>query len=394
MSRNMIGHGLLLTCLVLLAVLGSASSVFAFENAREVSSAQRQSTISSTWNIVRSANAGSQNELKGVDALSATNMWAVGDYHPPAPSLAKTLAEHWNGTRWCVYPTPNLGVADYLNSVTMISSNDVWAVGNYFNSKSVSFPLIEHWNGKSWKIVTGLVAGAPTGTTLYSVTAIDHDNVWAVGQRLNGNGIFQTLIEHWNGTQWKIVPSPNIGTGNNTLFGVTALSSTNAWAVGVYDAGSLVVHWNGKLWQVVPSPASSGAANILTAVTAIAANDIWAVGNYNGTTLTEHWNGKSWSIITSPNVAQSFNFLFSIAAKNRDSIWAVGYFYNDTTPDRTLILHWNGTNWRIVSSPNASNDWNQLFGVTAVSNGTATAVGYYFDTTITTKTLVESNRQL
>jgi hypothetical protein len=42
----------------------------------------------------------------------------------------------------------------------------------------------------------------------------------------------QSLIEHWNGTNWKVVPSPNPGTGGDHPPAVKAISSISAWAVG------------------------------------------------------------------------------------------------------------------------------------------------------------------
>lgn len=59
-------------------------------------------------------------------------------------------------------------------------------------------------------------------------------------QRLGGRLLLkgtasQTLVEHWNGKTWKVQPSPNPGKGT-LLFGVAATSSTNAWAVGYYNA--------------------------------------------------------------------------------------------------------------------------------------------------------------
>jgi hypothetical protein len=43
-----------------------------------------------------------------------------------------------------------------------------------------------------------------------------------------------TLVEHWNGTAWTQVPSPN-PSGDNELDGVAATSASNAWAVGFYS---------------------------------------------------------------------------------------------------------------------------------------------------------------
>ncbi len=60
--------------------------------------------------------------------------------------------------------------------------------------------------------------------------------------------------ENWTGTQ-----PPDPGTETNKLFGVAILAGCDAWAVGD-DRGSdnvtrtLIEHWNGSSWKVVASP--------------------------------------------------------------------------------------------------------------------------------------------
>ena len=135
--------------------------------------------------------------------------------------------------------------------------------------------------------------------------------MWAVGYYYNG-GIYQTLVEHWNGTSWSVVSSPNPGTDDNYLSGVAAVSANDVWAVGYYDNGSgasqtLVEHWNGTAWSVVPSPNAGTSYNYLNGVAAVSASDVWAVGYYGiggstNQTLVEHWDGTAWSVVSSPNV--------------------------------------------------------------------------------------------
>ena len=59
-------------------------------------------------------------------------------------------------------------------------------------------------------------------------------------------------------------------------------------------------------------------------MTILAANDAWAVGHVNDQTLTIHWNGTAWSIIPSPNPGISFNNLAAVAAIAPNDVWAVG----------------------------------------------------------------------
>ena len=181
---------------------------------------------------------------------------------------------------------------------------------------------------------------------------------------------------------WRSMPSPNVGTSTNFLNGVAAISTNNVWTVGSYGNGNggftLVEHWDGAHWKVVASPNINGSvSNSLSGVVAIAANNIWAVGSYNNAsnlqqTLIEHWNGKSWSIVSSPNVASQFNVLTAISAVSAKDIWVVGN-YSGLQGYHTLIEHWNGKSWSIVSSP--SPQGGQLTGVTAIASNNVWAVG-------------------
>jgi hypothetical protein len=166
-----------------------------------------------------------------------------------------------------------------------------------------------------------LVVSSPNLTNdnqLYATTAVSASDVWAVGYGYNAAAVQSTLVEHWNGTAWSIVPSPNPGTSTrcgagysgSALTGAAKVSSINVWAVG-YICGlqskTLTEHWNGSKWSFVSSPNESGAdASTLVSVAAISSNDVWAVGNYKvlsqyqWDTLIEHWDGTKWSKVSSP----------------------------------------------------------------------------------------------
>ena len=64
-------------------------------------------------------------------------------------------------------------------------------------------------------------------------------DAWAVGAA-NVGGVYQTLIEHWNGRAWSVVPSPNPSATQQGLDSVSVLSARDAWAVGNFYAGGEV----------------------------------------------------------------------------------------------------------------------------------------------------------
>jgi len=72
------------------------------------------------------------------------------------------------------------------------------------------------------------------------VSAVSATNAWAVGERDSNSFVRRTLIAHFAGGKWSVVSSPNSGTGANRLFGVTTPTGTNVWAVGsaVHPIGS------------------------------------------------------------------------------------------------------------------------------------------------------------
>jgi hypothetical protein len=144
---------------------------------------------------------------------------------------------------------------------------------------------------------------------LEGVKALAPNNVWAVGyytKDVNSTRPALTLIEHYDGTSWKIVPSPNVGPNSvyqsNQLYGITAVSANDVWAFGSYFAqsgsgeqGTLVEHWDGTSWKIVPSPNpanSSFVVDILFGGTVIPTGDVLLVGNEFGSTLVLNATGQ------------------------------------------------------------------------------------------------------
>jgi hypothetical protein len=210
--------------------------------------------------------------------------------------------------------------------------------------------------------------------------------VWAVGGYSDG-GAGWTLIEHWDGSSWSIVPSPNPSQRSNSLSGVHAVTSANVWAVGMADIGRsattpapLIERWHAGTWHTVKSPAINSPAAGLVAVGAKGPSHVWAVGNfYDSTvslrrTLTEEFIGGKWVVVPSPNAGTAENELWSVTADFNGTVWAVGDAWaSHTGPLNTLAMRWDGASWTIVPSASPGVR-NQLMGATMVGT-TLWAVG-------------------
>src|SRR5437879_11148703 len=164
------------------------------------------------------------------------------------------------------------------------------------------------------------------------------------------------LVAHGaSGADWTLINSPNANNQANELHGISAAADNDAWAVGTAYADNtftksktLIEHWDGTHWSVVKSPNTSASINILEAVAAVTTNDVWAVGigitGFSTTPLIEHWNGTAWSIIANPGT--SVGGLAGVAAASANDIWAVGTGRNGHGA-RTLTPPWHGSAWPV-----------------------------------------------
>src|SRR5260370_20564341 len=144
---------------------------------------------------------------------------------------------------------------------------------------------------------------APSNTNvLASVTCTSASDCEAVGHFAVGI-FFQTLVEHWDGNGWTVISSPNpTPNDDNVLNWITCNSASDCLAVGYFNAGdvnhpldqTLIEHWNGTAWAVVDSPNRDGFQfNFLNAVTCVSASECWAAGvsdTPNALTLVEHYS--------------------------------------------------------------------------------------------------------
>jgi hypothetical protein len=360
------------------------------------------------WSVeLTSTDITQQNQLDSVTCNTASDCWAVGNSTSEFSSTTtgQSLIEHYNGTSWSVVASTSPGVTDNpLLGVTCTASSQCFAVGREeMSSASDTSGLIEQWNGSAWATTAAAAILAPVSNELYGISCLSDSNCWAAGYSNSSSGLGQTLIEQWDGTSWAIVSSPNSGgiTQSNMLSAINCVASSDCWAVGGVENSSLVTqtlieHWNGTAWTIISSPNTSTTLNnTLASVSCVSSSDCWAVGTaYTsgnvGSTLIEQWNGTAWSIVTSPNTSSlQSNGLESVACLSSSACWAVGDS-NNGSAYQTLIEQWNGTAWSIVSSPDTGAALaNVLYSVACASTTECWAVGYGDVSASTAQTLFE-----
>jgi hypothetical protein len=280
--------------------------------------------------------------LNGVSASGAGDAWAVGftsfNKHP------SPLTAHWNGSSWSQVSSGSIPDVTVLRSVADLGPGDAWAVGS---NSGLASGILAHWDGTAWNNVPTPdpdPAHPGLNTYLNAVTALSPDDVWAVGSYLHEFSPtdlrYETYSLHWNGSTWSVVPMPFAtgGSANDySLTGLTALGPGDVWAVGESGdnvgvggtpAATVIEHWNGTAWSVVPSPTPTGTAPYLTSVAGRSPGDVWAVGytvQPQIQTLTLHWDGTAWTVQPSPDPATASRLAGVSTFPGSVRTWAVGY---------------------------------------------------------------------
>jgi len=259
-------------------------------------------------------------------------VWAAGFSDDPSCLCGKTVVERWTGQSWSRIASPNPGIADYINGITVTSPTDVWIVGQEWISQTSIVPLIMHFDGQRWSVVnTSLYAAG----ALYTAFASASNDVWALGN-IGVVGQNVVLALHWNGSSWQRAPFPMEQGGYYIIRGISGVAGNDLWAAGflVYNQQSFYLarafHWNGGSWSRI-DVANLSQPSYFVGIKAITSKDVWAVGqgvvlpnNDNVQNITYHWNGSGWSNVANPDNLQEATFN-GIAASSSTDIWVVGH---------------------------------------------------------------------
>ncbi len=352
------------------------------------------------WTVVSSPNAGSKiNDLYGVSCTSPTDCVAVGQYSDGGEDLiVQTLVESWDGSAWSVVPSPSEPGSNNSNlyAISCTNANSCMAVGSYVDSSVVSQNFAETWNGTDWSIVPTPDVGTD-GNALNSVYCTTSTNCVAVGTTNIFGG--DTLIEAWDGSSWSVVPSPS--EDSDVLDGVSCVGASYCTAVGEYVngdetvVGTLIESWDGSEWSIVPSPNPGDNFSQLQGVSCYSATSCLAVGQQKTSTspivLAETWNGTEWSVGRSPTAMGASEGLISVSCTTSTACIAVGYETVSSRVQNTLITSWNGAKLKVDTSPDGGSKINVLGSVACPGQDDCVAVGDYQAKHHVGDTLVETS---
>jgi hypothetical protein len=239
--------------------------------------------------------------LTGVSCWSTKGCIVVG--HAVVGESRRQFADEWNGTSWSYTEIPaapgTQANTDEFTNVSCVSAKACTVVGSAKVADKEIAPIAAHWNGKVW---TSEVAVLPEGANLAlfdSVSCTSTTSCIAVGYHLKIGGKELQLSEEWNGSRWKVLPSPT-GTERVWLYAVSCTSSTACTAVGTsYGPTAVIERYDGKKWTV---EATAGIAEEeLVAVSCASATVCTATGSTHGVLpsrpIAERREGGAWTAL-------------------------------------------------------------------------------------------------
>jgi hypothetical protein len=212
---------------------------------------------------------------------------------------------------------------------------------------------------------------ADGGNWLADVTAISPTDAWAVGGAEYSTESMPLAI-HWDGAAWSHVPTPPFRTGHASLRSVSATSADDVWAAMGGLSRTQVLHWDGIQWHKTQNP-DPRAVDSIDAVHAIDRDDVWAVGGKLRRGVVRayalHWNGQEWTKVDTSRALDAAS-LDAVDASGPNDVWAVGSRNGDP-----FSMHWNGRRFKPVVLPPLGDDIEHMSGVATPAAGEALAIG-------------------
>lgn len=310
--------------------------------------------------------------LTGVSCTSATSCMAVGP--GPANVGIRPFAERWSGgSSWHLVLMPNPS-SDVLAGISCSGPARCMAVGGGSGlSAFTSFAVA--WDGKSWRVLrTGQV------DQLMGVSCASVSHCLITGGYLDPADVTRTLAESWNGRTVRLLSPHGL---RGLLDVVSCLSTTFCMAAD----GSTTATWNGKRWAW-----SDTGTGISISMLSCASKRFCAAGTspvWQGFSYGEIWNGKKWREVRFARVASlnstATTSVTALSCPRPRFCMGTGSWEEIVDPPLNTIEIfpvaevWNGSRWRVISSPTSASQQGLLNLVSCFSSTNCTTTGLTFD---------------
>ncbi len=337
---------------------------------------------------VTTPNGGSAAQLTAVSCWSSAACEAVGSY-TTAGGIVVPLAVGYDGTTWSAQQTPTLATTDTTSSLAAVSCSRrgaCTAVGSDAGGVLVEREGAGGWTTQSAPNPGGATAPSITAPGLTGVSCPTAKECVAVGSYTTLGGNTAAFAEVWNGTNWRLQPTPRTDSDTDTsLSTITCPSRAKCFAAGTQTTGvsapmssttsTLTEQWTGSRWKyqrVQPETPGDGsgaedAVDTLVGISCSSSGHCTAVGSASEDsgcrrcgTLAERFNGHRW-MLQRPSQADGLQSVSCPAVK---VCLAVG---------DAAVQIWDGRAWKLRRIPAARG--GGLTGISCPTRKFCVAVG-------------------
>lgn len=318
--------------------------------------------------------------------FDGTDVWTVGVGQ--APGVMQPLIQRC-GSTGCTVSELELpaGVRGSLTSIDGTSPTDIWVAGaQVLNVDGHAKTLVAHFDGDAWTVVP-----TPPGEDLViwwlsAITVAGPDDVWAVGEFRNsgdeGGGEFSFgLVLHWDGVAWSRVDFPDAPDGCDLDIQLDDVLATSS---DLFVSGSC--WWSGELGFVLRKT-ETGWENSLTVdrergvsleALTIAGDDVWVVGrSYKP---WPSWDTRAISFRledgawSRERVSRRIGSLTAAYGTADGEVWAVGWNRDPPQGTKGAAARWSDGAWHPVRV--GLDGQSELTGVTVDDSGGTWATGF------------------
>jgi lysophospholipase L1-like esterase len=317
-----------------------------------------------TWTSVPVPNESGNNlTITDLSCPSPTFCMAVGITSAGDPDF-HSFARRWDGTSWSsvsmpVFPDQGAYQGPVVTGVDCTSSADCFAVGwVYATTEHRDQTLVEHWDGNTWTVVPSPNNPVGSDTHLVGVSCASPTFCVAVGDTYTGRG-FASVIERWDGTSWtldSIYSKSDVPNVVNTLLSyVSCTSRTFCVALGYFVEQTfssisnqlLLRHWDGRQWTDYPIEGNSPLGIDCFSATSCM---VLSVQIYSSRSDATYWNGTTWTRIDTPNYeyAANSNLYDSVSCPGVEE--CVAGTSSVAADGSQATSHWDGQAWSGLES--------------------------------------------
>ncbi len=332
--------------------------------------------------------------LSSVSCAATAECIAVGYWHDDRKG-GGPLSELWDGTAWVAQPTPAAYPTDTYTAVSCSMPGSCVAIG-----KSRPGYVAARWDGAQWSPISAPAGDTGLDGSYVGLSCPGLNTCVTVGaaQTADYGYSYLTQAASWNGAAWTAqAPADPLGVTQNYLSAISCATDRSCVVVGASwdrrdSAGPLVEHWNGTSWRIDPTPAQDDAS--LSAVSCVADDDCLAVGGFvdrsgQAAALAEAWDGHTWRVepvpIPAGATAAGFTSVSCSAGpperdhpQPRSACVAVGAFADADGHESALVERRTGSAWSVQPVPVPTGTATSVLDAISCSTVHAcTAVGGY-----------------